>query len=605
MRFAGRMTCVAIVCLATQVHTAFAINIILEPLSATTHPKILDGTFSFNAEPPAFDPTSAGLLSILNSIAADYEDVFEDAATIRITYWWDADMTFCCGQSIPALMREDGAGNLTHSIVRINPTVAYYIDPTPTIDTEYTMAQRLYSFGPNAITPAQQAARFTGNVPAVFEAGYNGPVVPNGPADGGLRDLLTLAYQEMGHSIGMNAGFTGVTNGSNTGEVDDGDYDVNPAFVNGNIMAMLPRGVSPDPLDHLVGSDAVMANLNTSSERTRPSTADYLAIAASQGWTQIDLPRKDFLGGTDWHTGGNWLGGRQPSTPDDVYVRHGGAVTLSGLGSAGTLTIDNSSSVQTAGETLIVKTINIQSTVGGGTPRLLVGLSGHLTSEIVNVASSTRLDIFGGSAAIERLNIAAGGELRGNGTVDINDVIGLLTNDGIIRASGTGTLLITSDSNLGIDLDGASEDGEVFATAADLNLQTGLTDPFNDEMTIGAGRQVTFGSGGSIGQGGRILLDGDAVTPATVGGSVLFINAGGVVLADGLGIVQNSLFLGENSIVETADAASEIRFNGTTYLNGGRIVGPGSARQNGASLSDTIHKSKFPRTISTVKPATP
>jgi len=134
-----------------------AINIILESLSATTHPQILDGTFTFDEEPPAFDATSAGLLSTLQEIEGVYEDAFEDAQTIRITYWWDADMTFCCGQSIPAMMQEDANGNLTHAIVRINPTVPYYIDPTPTVDSEFTMAQRLYSFGTNIITPAQQA----------------------------------------------------------------------------------------------------------------------------------------------------------------------------------------------------------------------------------------------------------------------------------------------------------------------------------------------------------------------------------------------------------------------------------------------------------------
>src|SRR5687767_7136909 len=75
-----------------------AINVILEPLSATTHPQILDGTFTFNEEPPAFDPTSTGLLSILQETESSYEDAFEDPQTIRITYWWDADMTFCCGQ---------------------------------------------------------------------------------------------------------------------------------------------------------------------------------------------------------------------------------------------------------------------------------------------------------------------------------------------------------------------------------------------------------------------------------------------------------------------------------------------------------------------------
>nr|MBA3480396.1 hypothetical protein [Pirellulales bacterium] len=558
-----------------------AINIILEALSATTHPQILDGTFSFDEEPPAFDATSAGLLSTLQEIEGVFEDAFEDAQTIRITYWWDADMTFCCGQSIPAMMREDVNGNLTHAIVRINPTVPYYIDPTPSVDTEFTMAQRLYSFGPNAINPAQQAARFTGAVPAVFEAGYNGAVVPGGPADGGLRDLLTLAYQEMGHSIGMNAGFTGVTNGSNTGEVDDGDYDVAPALVNGAVMAMLPRGGTQDPLDHLVGNDAVMANLSIGSERTRPSTADFLAIAAAQNWTQIDLPRKDFLGGAIWHTDGNWLGAMRPLSNDAAYVRHGGTVTLGGIGNVESLTIDNNSVVQTSNQTLVADEVTLLNTPGVGTPRLVVEQFGDLISERVTVGIGTRLEV-AGTAEIDRLDIAVGGQLRGNGLVDMTDFLGVLTNDGSIVTSAPGTLTIQSANNLGVDLDGVGEDGVVIVDQGNLTIDPLLTDAFNSTLTITAGRTATFASNITIGAGGLAQLTGSSAGGATIAGGPLFLNPGGVISTTGLGVVANAaIFLGDGSISEVPAAASELRLNGDTFLNGGRIVGLGLARQNG------------------------
>jgi hypothetical protein len=580
MRITSRILVFAVVCLATTSPRATALNIIFEPLSATTHPQILDGTFNFDAENPAFDANATGLLNILQQTEAVYEDAFEDADTIRITYWWDADMPFCCGQSIPSMMREDGNGNLTHAVVRFNPTVAYYIDPTPANDSEYTMDQVLYNFGPNALTPTQQTQRFTGNVPNVFEAGYNGAVVPGGPADGGLRDLLTLAFQEVGHSLGLNAGFTGVTNGSMTGEGDDGDYDVNPNFVNGNVMAMLPRGGAQDPLDHLFGNDAVMASLSISSERTRPSAADFFAIASTQGWTQIDLPRQDFLGGNDWNTGFNWMGGQVPLSLDSAYVRHGAAVTLSGIGNVSNLLVDNNSSVQTSTNTLVADLVTIQKTVGAGTPRILVSEFGELLSDVITVDSGARLDVFGGDVEFERMRILNGGELRGNGTIDGTNIVGEITNDGTIRASGAGTLLITSLNNLGIDLDGNDENGEVVVTVADLDIQTGLSDSFNGTATVGGGRRLTFGSGASVGAGGLLLLDGSA-DPATVDGSVLFISSSGVLRADGLGVVENPLILTSGSISETADAAAELRFNGSTYFNGGRVVGPGLARQNG------------------------
>jgi hypothetical protein len=559
---------------------AAGINIILEPLSATTHPQILDGTFIFDEEPPAFDPASAGLQSILQHIESVYEDAFEDPQTIRITYWWDADMTFCCGQSIPAMMREDANGNLTHAVVRINPTVAYYIDPTPANDSEYTMAQRLYNYGPNAITPAQQAARFTGAVPAVFEAGYNGPVNPAGPAGGGLRDLLTLAFQEMGHSIGMNAGFTGVTNGSNTGEVDDGDYDVAPNLVNGAVMAMLPRGTSPDPLDHLVGIDAVMGNLSIGSERTRPSTADFLAIAAAQNWTQIDLPRKDFLGGASWHTDGNWLGGMRPLSNDAAYVRHGGTVTLGGVGNVESLEIDNNSVVETSNQMLVADQVNVVNTQGVGAPRLHVELGGTLTSEDVTVNAGTRLDV-DGTANIDRLNIA-GGQLRGRGMINMTDFLGVLVNDGSIVTSSGGTLTIQSANNLGVDLDGASEDGVVIVDQGNLFVDPLLTDAFNSDITITGGRTATFDSGATVGAGGLVRLNGASAGAATIAGGPLFLQSSGVISADGVGTVANAaIFLATGSISEAVDPTDEVRFNGDTFLSGGRILGTGVARQNG------------------------
>lgn len=560
---------------------AAALNVIFEPLSETTHPWIVDGTFSFDEENPLFDSDAGGLRNVLEHTANVFEDVFEDPTTIRITYWWDTDMTFCCGQSIPNLMREDANGDLTHSIVRFNPSVPYYIDPTPENDSEYMMDQVLYSFGGNTLTPAQQTARFTGNVPAVFEAGYNGAVVSGGPADGGLRDLLTLAFQEVGHSLGMNAGYSGVTNGNGTGEVDDGDYDVNPNLVNGAVMAMMPRGGTQDPLDHLLGNDAVMGNLSIASERTRPSTADFFAIAATQGWTQLDLPRKDFLAGSDWHNDSNWLGGLRPLSLDEAYVRHGGNVSLSAVGNVRTLVVDNGSAVETGIQSLFADAVTIQDSVGGGTSRIHVESFGDMYSETVTVDDGARLQLTNGFVEVDRLNILSGGELRGHGIVDLPDILSVLRNDGVIRATGDNLLSISSENNLALDLDGEGELGEVIATAGNIDFQTGFAEAFNGEMTIGAGREITLGSGGSIGAGGLVLLNGTANAAAQLDGSILFVNNNGVVRGDGLGIVQNVAIVGEGAFVETADANSELRLNGVTYLSGGRLLGTGLIRQNG------------------------
>jgi hypothetical protein len=558
---------------------AHALNIIWEPLAASTHPG--DLADDFDQELPTDSDYFAGvLLNTLEEVEREFEAAFDDAATIRITYWWDADMT-SGGQSSPDWIVENN-GTVTYAGVRFNSTRNFYYDPTPEDDSEFAMAQVLYDYGPNSLVSQNLAPHFTGSIPDLFEAGYNGDAIEDGPADGEGLDLLSLAFQEVGHALGMNSGFSGVTNGNNTGEVDDNDYDVDTNWVMGNVMDMLPRGTGNDPLDHLFGNNAVMSSFDGSDSRTRPSVADFFAIALTENWTNVDLPRKDFLGGVSWETGFNWMGGQEPLSLDAAFVRHGGAVTISGgngIGNVASLLIDNNSSVDTLTNLLVADVLTIQKTTGGGTPRLIVNNLGDLISEAVTVDNGARLEVLGGNAEIiNRLFILAGGELRGYGTVDISDIVGTLTSDGLIRATGGSELVITSGNNLALDLGGVIE-----VIDGNLRFETGMSTAMAANMTVGAGRQVAFNSGGSIGTGGSLQLVGTTVSPATTIGSNLFVGSGGFINANGLGVVENTLILLPTGSVTTefGDSNSEIRLNGTTLLQGGSIVGHGTARQNG------------------------
>ncbi len=573
---------IVLMCSSWRVH---ALNIIWEPLNASTHPGNPAGTFAQEL-PTDMDYFPGVLLNTLEETEREFEAAFVDPATIRITYWWDADMT-SGGQSDPAWIVESG-GAVTFATVRFNSTRNFYYDPTPEDDSEFNMSQVQYNYGPNALPLADQTARFTGNVPDLFEAGYNGDAVAMGPADGQGLDLLTLAFQEVGHSLGMNAGFSGVTNGGGTGEVDDGDYDVDTNWVRGNVMDMLPRGTGNDPLDHLFGDDAVMSSFDGSDSRTRPSAADFFAIALTEDWTNVDLPRKDFLGGVDWDTDFNWLGGKEPLSLSAAFVRHGGAVTISGLGNVASLLIDNNSSVDTQTNLLVADILDIQKTTGVGTPRLIVNNFGNLISEIATVNNGARLDILGGNAeVVNSLSILAGGELRGHGTVDISSIFGTLTSTGLIRATGGGELVITSANNIALDLDGTIE-----AIDDNLRFETGMLNAMSANMTVGAGKQVAFNFGGSIGTGGSLQLVGTAISPATSIGTNLFVGAGGLINANGLGVVENTLILQSSGSVTTefGDPNSEIRLNGTTLFQGGSVVGDGIARQNGNAFvsADTL-----------------
>lgn len=559
----------------------FGIDIIFEPLHLTTHPQIDPG--DFDAEPPgSIDPFSENLEEILGVVEAHFERVFLDPGTIRITWWWDADMN-PIGQSMPSHMYENPVGTLTHSVIRFNSAFQlWYVDPTPNNNFEFDMSQVLFDYGPRALDGDTQDARFTGAVPQFFEAGFNGPAL----AGAGRADLLSVAFQEVGHSLGMNAGFTGVTNGNLTGEADDGDYDVHPGFVQGFQMAMLPRGGATDPLDHLAGNDAVMGSLATTDERTFPSTADYFAIASTQGWTAVDLPRKDFVSGSSWNNALNWLGGRLPDNEDDVFVRHGASINMSNSGQARRLFVLDGSTVNTGTNKLdAAATVTIEGGFGGSPAAISIADGGELETFLIDVNDGGTLamagSLFAAAVDADQVNINVGGVLTGNGLVDSAQIV----NDGTVTAFGSlsnSALFLGGSASDSVDLDGSQGDGRVFAVLGDLAVIGTLSDAFDGQMTVGAGRAVAMDAswilGGTPNSGATLNLNGGSSTndAARIGGASMTANAGQINVTGHAALETDINF--ESSIhvhVET-DAVlalnQENTFRGGTYSGGGTLV---------------------------------
>ncbi len=590
-----------------------ALNIIFESLADSTHPLILDGSVNLSEEPPNFDSDSSGLLTVLQEIENRFQDAFEDSQTIRITYLWDTNTsgTFS-GQAPPGWVVEDNNGKITHAVVRFQPARNWFIDPTPASDSEYDMAQKLYSYGDNVLTPTQRLANFSGNVPDVFEAGYNGLADPNGPAapDGGGNqlDLLSVAFQEVGHTLGISSGFPGniVTDGMGnpvSGEASDGQWDVDPDFVRGNNMAMRAPGVgSNGPFAHLVGADAVMAVSLGSNERTRPSAADFFAIASTQGWTTIDLPRQDFLGGSNWSTAGNWTGNQVPGSADDAYVRsalNGSTLTaaLSANVSARNLSVENGSNVDTNSFKL---NIGSNVTITGLDSDIFINPGGELEADQIFIQDQSEIQMNGGLVDTRRLTIDEGTQLEGvsGGTMTI-DVAERLVNNGVIDVDGGAVMTFVSAAANAWDLDGSLGNGELFANGGNLIFDTGgVTDTFNGKMTVNAGFFLRIDANWSVGSGAVLDLNGGSGggNSARMVGGTISISGGTIdvddVTGDGVtdgkvefdapvNISGGTFTVGVDDTLDFDNTANvsggsftlaqgaSLNFDGTTSINGG------------------------------------
>ena len=256
---------------------------------------------------------------------------------------------------------------------------------------------------------------------------------------------------------------------------------------------------------------------NFDDRRKRPSAVDILALSLVSGLDEVVLPRTDFLVGNMWEVAGNWEGDRVPGTAVDAFIRHGGLVSFSQNDTVTNLVVDEGS----------LLAINNQSTlsvldslrVGGmpGTTTILsINSNGEVDADAVTVAEDGRVNLSDSTSLlqVENLVISDGGELRGEGIVDINSVTGMLTSDGVIRAT-SGELRITSSNNLVLALR-----GEIFAVDGDLRFQAGMAEPITAEVTIDDLRTVVFQSSVTVGDGGRINLTGSRFLP---GGGLGFI----------------------------------------------------------------------------------
>src|SRR5262245_12422422 len=368
---------------------------------------------------PNFDPDLSKLAPIVQAAADYWEGIFLDNHEIDIYYGY-ADLGPAI-LGISNVLDDDGQrptiGTVAFDTI-VNSGVPFernwYFDPTPLNHSDFNMQQVLV----RDLTASQQTMYYNGAPPALLEAGFRGSYSGSDLGD----DLFTTALHEIGHILGVTNQLPDAA-----AEQADGDYDFDPDFVNGASVAAeywdLPGDIEPDPFRSLDALQTVGAG---SGDRHLPGATDIFAAAAVAGWNSIDLPRMDYLAGTVWDLGGNWEGGTVPDTNDDVYVRHGGNVSVLLDSVAGDLTIRDGSSVFTNDNTLAVTDdINIEA-AGGAEATLVVENGGLLTADDIHVRDggnlSTTGSIFSTAIDADVVNVHAGGLLFGTGRVTAQNI---------------------------------------------------------------------------------------------------------------------------------------------------------------------------------------
>lgn len=554
-------------------------------------------TFDSGAsDSPNFDSTGALLQPIMQAAADYWEDIIEDTWTIDIEYYYDnlsdANGTLGLHNNL------DGGpvAKPTTARIRFDTTLngverLWYFDPTPTNHSEYDLQQTLYR-DLNATNQSGGAnAWFNGAPPDLLEVGYRGNSAAGAPAaaQNGF-DILSTAIHEIGHAIGLTGNVT-------SPETNDGDYDVNTAFVNGAVMAI------GDNTNHISPGVALMcAGCGATNLRRMPTATDVFAAAAAAGWTTIDLPRQDFFGGTNWGTAGNWEGNQVPGAADWAYLRNGGNIQLNINASAAQLFVGEGTDLFTNANRLdIGGTATVEHDGVAVRPQIFVETGGELEANRLDL-NGGELDMAGGLADINGIldmNETNGftGRITGNGTVDVSS---RLDNDGLISVDG-GTLTFTSAAGSPWNLDGGG-DGIVNAISGDINFASGgLFDDFDGEMNVGVARNINFAEGWALGTGGVLTMGGGTVVAdrAEVSGDAVIR---GDILVDKRGELDGVLTFHTTANVDLPDpddrldlgtaTSDTITYNGGTFTGNGTLVQDGDATVTAGNTVD-IEVSNF------------
>lgn len=318
-------------------------------------------------ESPTWDPNGAILKAHFQAAKQIWEALLPGPGSYEFDFQYDNDIDNDDPNTL-ALTTD----NAIDTFIEVNPDVDWFCDPTPGDDAEFdvTIGQTLFRDLPSPL----QSSVFPGNPPpGALEVGYRGTgsAVPSASGAAGVNasngyDMLSTIVHEIGHILGISG-------------VEPGDYNMDPQHV-GGVGGVL---VLEDPDSGHLGGDGTVPFLMCEAcgqrgVRRFPTATDILVIAEDQGIGDVHLKRVGSITGGSWSNSHNWIGDDVPGLSEDVYIRHGGNVSLAGDAQARNLRVGDGSSLTVYSNHL---TVDGGLMFDGGS--ISVGTGGTITADVL------------------------------------------------------------------------------------------------------------------------------------------------------------------------------------------------------------------------------
>ena len=533
------------------------------------------------SDPSPRDPGGIGLFTVAAPAVEElWESIILDPVTVTIILRY---------RNIPndALMNASAdaisGGHPILGHVNADPDPDFHFELSPLDSTDFSLTQTTF----HDLTTAEKFMWYNTTGPNTLpphglEVRYGGWLNTGGMAEDDY-DAFTVLAHEVGHVLGLS---TSMAYGETVGE---GDYDYDLPFLRGVPAAVKTEGTDPDDVNsycHLA-TPSLMAPGIARGYRMFPSATDILAIAATGNWTDLALPRMDYLGGGIFSDGYNWPGGKTPTPFTEVWVRKGNspppfAVAQSTMFFRNLRILDGSWVTSDHPLNVEETTVIGGTDADGGDSRVRVQSNGSLETTDLSVRSEGVVQLIGGFLDVDNeAEIDPAGGLRGYGTVFIREY---MNNHGRIVADG-GHLLLSTTSPVTkeiwrLDGDGG---GTVEAVDGDITIYGSHVGWFDGTMLIGQGRYIAMNREWTLNDEGLLQFTGVEGAPARLTGTGLKIIQGELTV-NGEGEIASPMRFVEKVNYGTAEvrviqASDRLTLTGPATFQGGRFYGGGTLVQ--------------------------